>query len=194
MLKKNSTVALSAASVLFAQGLFSVAQAQVSDPLATDLQISPRFTVDLNTPRNGDNDKSFGRVGAFFPVFQTPGRRLTFMDALGRIDARGNLGGSVSLGHRLALNARTVLGGYVAYDVRNTGEATFNQVGLGAEVLGENWATHLNGYIPVGTTRRLVGGNTTGDRMVDAQFQNNQLLLITGGAQTFESALGRCRG
>ena len=190
MLKNPLTLSVYAASVLITQGITAAAYAQPSETLAADLQISPRFNVDLNTPRSGDNDNSFGQVSAFFPIFQTSRKNLTFINTLGRIDTQGNLGGSVSVGHRAALNRQAVLGGYVAYDARNTGQTVFNQIGLGAEVLGDGWATHLNGYIPVGTTRKQVGGSTSSDQVVDARFQDNQLLLVTGGSQIFESALG----
>ncbi|MGB3672000.1 MAG: right-handed parallel beta-helix repeat-containing protein, partial [Phormidesmis sp.] len=174
----------------------SIAQAEPTETTATeataaDLRISPHFGLDLNTPRNGDNGNSFGRVSAFLPLFQTPGRHLTFISTAGRVDTEGNLGGNVSLGHRFALSRDTVLGGYLAYDVRDTGQNTFSQIGLGAEVMGENWTAQLNGYIPVGDTTVQVGETTSGGSGAGVQFQNNQLvMLVAGGTQMFESALG----
>ncbi|MGD1898228.1 MAG: inverse autotransporter beta domain-containing protein [Phormidesmis sp.] len=162
---------------------------QPTETTAADLQISPRFGIDLNTPRNGDNDRSFSQISAFFPVFQTPNRHLTFFNTSGRVDTDGNLGGNVSVGHRFAVSNGTIIGGYAAYDLHNTGQNTFNQIGLGAEAIGQNWTAHLNGYIPIGDTSAATGSATGNGSVVDAQFQNNQLLLTTGGLQLVETAL-----
>lgn len=162
----------------------------VADGTAADLWITPRFSADFNSPRNGDDGNSFSRVNAFVPLFQTPGRNLTFLSTSARLDSRGNLGGNVSLGHRFELDEDMILGGYIAYDIRDSGSRTFNQIGLGAELFGNNWNAHLNGYIPVGTSSAQVGGVTNTNQVTNAFFQNNQLFLVTGGLQEFESALG----
>lgn len=167
----------------------SLSAGLVSTPAAAQ-QIAPRFGIDLSTPRNGDDGRVFGQVSAFFPISQTLQNNLTFISTSGRLNTAGNFGGSVSLGHRLALNERTILGGYLAYDARDTGRRTFSQVGLGAELLGENWNASVNGYVPIGTTRALVEGAAGTGQATSAFFQGNQLLLNTIGLQEFESALG----
>lgn len=178
------------ATLGLSSSLSSTARSQPDSPSAVDLHISPRFDIDLNTSRSGDR-KSFGEIGGFFPLFQQAGHHLTYLNTIGRVDTSGNLGGSVSLGHRLSLTDSSLLGGYVAYDIRDMGEATFNQLGLGAEVMGQDWAAYLNGYLPVGKTRNQIGESTNQNQIVDAQFQGSQLLLTTGGIEIVESALGR---
>ena len=189
MLSRSVTAALFLCGFSATLGLGTAARSQDPKPAATDFSISPRFDIDLNTSRIDDR-RSFGQVSAFFPLFQIEGRHVTYLNTVGRIDTSGDLGGSAAFGHRLAVDKDRVLGGYIAYDIRDSGAATFNQIGLGAEVMGQTWTAHLNGYIPVGRTSSQVGGSTSGDRLVEAQFQGNQLLLVTGGQQVVESALG----
>ena len=168
----------------------STVRAQSLAVSAADLQITPRFSLDLNTPRSGDEGNSFSQINAFFPLFQSSGRHLTFVSTTGRSDTQGNLGGNVALGHRLAVGNDMVLGGYLAYDVRDTGQNTFNQIGIGAELKGPQWETYVNGYVPVGTTSASVGEASSSGQVVNTRFEGNRLLLITGGTQPFESALG----
>jgi hypothetical protein len=194
MFPKSLTAAVFIHSAL-AGLLVTPAHAQETETIPTpngtaaDLLITPRFSADFNTPRNGDGGLSFSRVSAFFPLLQTPGNALTFLSTSARLDTAGNLGGNVSLGHRWALED-LIVGGYVAYDIRDTGRHTFNQIGLGAELLAKDWTVHVNGYIPVGTTRAQVAGTANPNQLLNAFFQGNQLYLVTGSLQEFESALG----
>ncbi|MEL7225408.1 MAG: inverse autotransporter beta domain-containing protein [Cyanobacteria bacterium J06576_12] len=190
MVRPSLTCALFASTTVLALGTANAAQAQSVNSTAADLQISPRFDIDFSTPRSGDEGNSFGQVNAFFPLFQAPGRHLTFVSTTGRLNTQGNLGGNVAVGHRLAMGNSMVLGGYAAYDVRDTGQNTFNQIGLGAELKGPQWETFVNGYIPVGTTSAAVGEASDGSQVTGTRFEGNQLLLVTGGLQPFESALG----
>ena len=169
-----------------------IATASHAQPTATSTaaSISPQFSLSLSTPRNGDTENSFGQVSAFFPLFQSPGRHLTFLSTTGQADTEGNLSGSLSVGHRFALSDRTLLGTHLAYDIRDTGQNTFSQLGLGAELKGPQWETFINGYLPIGDTSAAVGDSASSSQIVDSRFENNQLLLVTGSMQTVESALG----
>ncbi|MBE9066006.1 right-handed parallel beta-helix repeat-containing protein [Leptolyngbya cf. ectocarpi LEGE 11479] len=153
--------------------------------------ISPRLGVDFNTPRNGDDERSFGRVTGFIPLWQTPGNSLTFLDTAVRLNSTGDLGGTVTLGQRFLKNG-LVLGGHLSYDVRDTGRNTFNQLGLGVEAFGDKWDVHLNGYLPVGDTQQSAGSSSSSSGSVSGtQFQGNQLVFITtGGSEFLESAWG----
>ena len=173
----------------------STVRAQSLAVSAADLQITPRFSLDLNTPRSGDEGNSFSQINAFFPLFQSSGRHLTFVSTTGRLDTQGNLGGNVALGHRLAVGNDMVLGGYLAYDVRDTEQNTFNQIGIGAELKGPQWETYVNGYVPVGTTSASVGeASSSGPTFLAragtferASVSDNTGLFTTTGTLTFSS-------
>lgn len=159
---------------------------------STTNTISPRVGVDFNTPRNGDDERSFSRVTGFIPLWQTPGNGLTFLDTAIRLNSTGEFGGTVTVGQRF-LRGDVVLGGHLSYDIRDTGNNTFNQLGLGVEAFGDLWDIHLNGYLPVGDTQDSVGssGSST-SQITDTQFQGNQLVFLTtgGGSEFLESAWG----
>ncbi|MGD1949663.1 MAG: right-handed parallel beta-helix repeat-containing protein [Leptolyngbyaceae cyanobacterium] len=156
-------------------------------PTAT---LSPRLGVDFNTPRNGDDQRSFGRVTGFIPLWQTAGKGLTFLDTAIRLNSTGELGGTLTVGQRF-LQGDVVLGGHLSYDVRDTGNNTFNQLGLGIEAYGKLWDIHLNGYLPVGDTQDSAGSSGGTGQVTDTQFQGNQLVFLTeGGSEFLESAWG----
>jgi hypothetical protein len=85
-----------------------------------------------------------------------------------------------------------ILGGYLGYDVRNTGKTTFNQLGAGVEGVWSGFEAHLNGYLPIGDTRQTVDrasftnssstSSTTSTPSGDPRFQGNN--LVFGLAQT----------
>ncbi|NEQ52328.1 MAG: right-handed parallel beta-helix repeat-containing protein [Leptolyngbya sp. SIO3F4] len=185
---------------------------------ATDLApLTPRGTIDYRSSSGGYD--GFGGIEGFIPLFQTPGRHVTYLDGRFNLDNGGHVGGNLLLGHRALLND-TILGGYVGYDVRDTGSTTFHQVGVGVEALWQDWQLHLNGYLPVGDTRKRIGSSnsststSTTNRTItdpstsitDPFFEGNNLILsrsITGGSTTttttnttttslsqFEAALG----
>lgn len=155
-------------------------------------RISPRLGVDFNTPRKGDDERSFGRLTGFIPLWQSPGNGLTFLDTAVRLNSTGELGGTVTIGHRF-LQGNRVIGGHLSYDIRDTGNNIFNQLGLGIEAFGDTWDIHLNGYLPVGNTQQSAGsiGNAT-SQVTNTQFQGNQLVFVTTGSSSefLESAWG----
>ncbi|ESA38585.1 parallel beta-helix repeat (two copies) [Leptolyngbya sp. Heron Island J] len=152
--------------------------------------ISPRLGVDFNSPRHGDDERSFGRVTGFIPLWQTPGNNLTFLDTAVRLNSTGELGGTVTVGQRY-LYKSMVVGGHLSYDVRDTGNNTFNQLGLGIEVFGDLWDFHLNGYLPIGDTQASAGRTGGTGQVTDTRFQGNQLVFLTeGGSEFLESAWG----
>ncbi|MEL6246584.1 MAG: hypothetical protein AAFR15_01090 [Cyanobacteria bacterium J06627_15] len=171
-----------------AASIAEVTTAQTPEGTAADLRLTPRVFADFNTPRSGDNERAFTQLNGFIPLFQTPGSSVTFLNTSARVDSGGNWGGSLSLGHRWQLQ-EMLLGGYLSYDIRDTDNATFNQLGLGLELFGDTWDAHLNGYIPVGDTRTQTGDGAA-TQVLDAFFQSNQLSFTTGIEALSEEALG----
>ncbi len=148
-----------------------------------NITFSPRATAGYSTQGAGFN--SYGSFEGFFPVFQTPGKNLTFVEGKILYDTENSsLGGNVLLGQRF-LNSKQdrVMGAYVSYDTRDTGKTTFNQLGLGLESLSENWDFHLNGYIPLGKTSSRLSENYVGT----SSFQGNALQLDR--VQVFQQSL-----
>lgn len=98
---------------------------------------------------------------------------LTFLEGRVLMDELPTLSGGLTLGHRLYTGTAKdrVLGFYGAWDIRNTGNTTFNQLGLGVESLSEGWEFRVNGFLPVGTERHLIASEMTGE----FQFTGNNL-------------------
>jgi len=144
------------------------------------LQFTPRVGGQFTTGAGVGYENSFGAIEAFVPLRQTPRQNLTFLEGRLLISTdEARLGGNVVVGHRLynATNDRT-FGGYVAYDIRDTGDSVFNQLGGGIETLGENWDARINGYLPIGDNRQQVA-ETISDRasVSNPVFQGNFLAL-----------------
>ena len=150
-----------------------LAQTEEAVTAPEPITFGPRVGASYTT--EGSGFKPYGGFDAFFPIFQTPGSNLTFLEGKMLLDTdTGALGGNVLLGHRFLNGAKNrVTGGYVSYDSRNTGNAVFNQLGLGFESLGENVDFHVNGYIPLGNRSAQLAGGFPGT----ASFQGNSLQI-----------------
>jgi trimeric autotransporter adhesin len=160
--------------------------------------IQPRIFGQFTTGPGLGYESSFGSVYGFVPFAQTPGISLGYAEARLNLTTSGaNLGGNLLLGYRHYLqDSNLILGGYVGYDIRDTGLSTFSQVGAGVEVLGRNWEGRLNGYIPVGNTRNMTSevSSSLGSSLSNLNFQQNLLFATlqqtTQVDRSFESALG----
>ncbi|MEM8544850.1 MAG: right-handed parallel beta-helix repeat-containing protein, partial [Cyanobacteria bacterium P01_H01_bin.119] len=143
-------------------------QTEASQTSDTPPIASPRYR--LNYDSSGNGYPAQGSVGGFFPIWQTSGGELSFIDAQLLIDGSANLSSSLVFGYRtFDLANQFWWGGYVAVDARNLNETnTYYQLGLGAELLANGWDAHINLYLPVGDTNRLNGA---------PRFQGNVLLL-----------------
>lgn len=143
---------------------------------------SPRVGGQFRT--EGAGIDTFGAVETFIPLSQTPGNSLTFLE--GRLiffTPSSTLGGNVTIGHRFLQSPNQIFGGYISYDNRNTGEATFNQLGAGFESLSNNLDFRVNGYLPIGDKRTMIGSSFPGT----GAFQEGSLRLDR--IQQFEEAL-----
>lgn len=171
-----------------------------SDPPTPDLSVSPRFGGSFTTGPGVGYDSSFGGIEGFVPLSQIPGQTLTFLQGrvlLSTEDAR--LGGNLVLGYRTYNRQNNrILGGYLSYDIRDTGDSTFNQVGLGIESLGETIDFRANGYLPIGDTRQQTEDNSFNNSSFTPQapnFQGNFLAIGILNQSTqidrrFEAAMG----
>ncbi|MBW4510579.1 MAG: right-handed parallel beta-helix repeat-containing protein [Scytonematopsis contorta HA4267-MV1] len=150
--------------------------AQTEEAAATTdvITFGPRVGASYTT--EGAGFKPYGSFEGFFPLFQNPGENLTFIEGKMLLDTdTGALGGNLLLGHRFLNSGKNrVIGTYLSYDTRNTGNAVFNQLGLGLESLGENWDFHINGYLPLGKSSTQLGSDGYPGT---STFQGNSLQL-----------------
>ncbi|NEP08815.1 MAG: right-handed parallel beta-helix repeat-containing protein [Symploca sp. SIO2C1] len=148
---------------------------------AADLKITPRVGAGYNSSAAGHD--GFGRFEGFVPLLQNPGSDLLFLEGRLLVDNGAQLGGNILLGYR-AFNPELnrSFGGYIGYDNRDTGDSTFNQIGLGLESLGAIWDFRLNGYLPVGDTRQVVASSTfdSGFQLAGTPFFQGNSLVLTG--------------
>jgi hypothetical protein len=94
------------------------------------------------------------------------------------------MGGNIVVGQRFYSPSRNrILGGYLSYDVRDTGNNVFHQIGAGFERLGDDWDLRVNAYLPVGNTREQ-----TSLFLSNPFFQQN--FLVQGRTRQFEVAMG----
>ncbi|WP_299493320.1 right-handed parallel beta-helix repeat-containing protein [Acaryochloris sp. IP29b_bin.137] len=143
---------------------------------AEDLRIGPRVGVGANSPSSGTDTTT--RVETFIPLWQDPGQALTFFEGRLLIDDRGNPGGNVIFGYRqYSESLNRTLGAHLGFDIRNTDNNTFQQLGLGFESLGSDVDFYLNGFWPIGTTQRQ-----TGQSIVDTGLQLSGQPRFAGNA------------
>ena len=136
---------------------------------AAALRLQPFLNLNYN---EGAGFTGFGSFGGFLPVFQTPGQNVTFIDGRVSVDNTGDFGGGLQAGYRALLNDSTLWGAYAGLDARSTGDRTFTQVGIGTELLGENWDLTFNANLPLGNARQVIDTET---QVVNPQFVGNQL-------------------
>ncbi|WOD39432.1 hypothetical protein [Nodosilinea sp. E11] len=166
-----------------------------TETAADALRVGGRFNLGHRSSSSGADGVT--NLGGFVPLWQTPGQNIVFLEGGLLLDNGGQLGGTAVVGYRqyLAEQDRT-LGGYVAFDNRNTGKASFNQLGFGVESLSETWDIRLNGYVPVGNARQLINSQGSTPEMIGSvpRFGGNSLffdpVLQNQVANTYQSALG----
>lgn len=150
---------------------------------AAALRLQPFFNLNYN---EGAGFTGFSSFGGFLPLFQTPGQNVTFIDGRVSVDNTGDFGGGLQAGYRALLNDRTIWGAYAGLDARSTGDRTFTQVGVGTELLGENWDLTFNANLPLGNARQVVATET---QVVNPQFVGNQLAFDEQQIDQIQAAL-----
>ena len=147
----------------------------------TTNSVIPRFSGSFTSTGAGYQEPYFGIEG-FIPFQNATKDNLTFLEGRLLISTDATMGGNVVLGHRFSASNDAVWGGYVAYDIRDTGNKVFNQIGLGIERLGKNWDIRANGYIPVGNSKQVIS-----ESFRSLGFTGNSFLLDVN--RQFEVAL-----
>jgi trimeric autotransporter adhesin len=138
-----------------------------AEPMPVTPQVGARFTT------QGAGTDAFVGIEGFVPISQKPGQSLTYLEGRLQISTENAaLGSNILVGHRfLSESKRHIVGGYLAYDRRNTGDASFNQFGAGLESLSETFDARANVYLPLGKSSRAIGDSQIGS----LNFQGNEL-------------------
>ncbi len=151
--------------------------AQSITAIRDDLTIPPRVGAGYTT--DGGSYSRLGRLDAFVPLDQEPGETITFLEGHLVLGEAEDFGGSLLLGYRgHNTDHDRIRGGYVGFDVRETGNSNFYQLGAGYESLGDPWDFRLNGYLPFGDRSQTITDTVidTGTQ-ISTGFAGNQLVL-----------------
>ena len=135
-------------------------------------QTSP-FPLDAQLRYNGSGAGIDGNtnVGLRIPLNQTPDN-FFYVTPQVRIFNNGKIGSNLIVGYRsLDEAAKHILGGYIAYDNRDTGARFFQQVSAGLEFFAETFDLRLNAYMPVGQSTVQLGETLLGSgKFIGNQF------------------------
>ena len=148
-----------------------------------DLKIKPFFNVNYNQAGGHDG---FAGLEAFYPVVQTPGNNVGFLTGRLNLDVNDDLGGGLQAGYRALLSETTIWGVYSGFDIRETGDNTFGQLGLGAELLSDTWDAHLNASFPVGDTQQFVSSSS---EISNPRFAGTNLVFDQASTELSEAAI-----
>ncbi|OCQ95773.1 hypothetical protein BCD64_10100 [Nostoc sp. MBR 210] len=165
--------------LLGAIAISSTAIAQTPEPPPI---FQPRFGVRYTT--EGAGFDAFSSLEGFLPIFQSPGNSLTFLEGKVLLDNNSTVASNILFGHRFYSGKdNRVIGGYISYSTRDTGNSNFDQLGLGFESLG-NWDFRFNAYLPLNTSEALLSQSIVDS---NSRFLGNSLLV--GRQRLFEVAL-----
>jgi hypothetical protein len=111
--------------------------------------------------RGGDGRgycEGYETLGAFFALYNPECKTFPFLDLRAHRVGEGRAAGNVGLGVRTYLcDFFEIAGANIYYDVRRLNHHTFNQLGLGFELLGNCFDVRANGYFPLGKRKSLIG-------------------------------------
>lgn len=111
--------------------------------------LSPRLSFYHQTGETTGLSDDFTRLSSFVPVSFPSSDRVWFADLQSSFLRDGILGGSFGLGTRsFSETADLVYGMHLYYDYRDSGINGFQQISPGFELLGPNWESRFNVYLP----------------------------------------------
>ncbi|MEK6234853.1 MAG: inverse autotransporter beta domain-containing protein, partial [Planctomycetales bacterium] len=154
-------------------------------------QVGSRGSLERHSGEEPGYDNGYSRIGGFVPLCQDDEcRRLFFGDLQLTLSDEPLTTGSVGAGGRVYLESLDSFLGLNAYWDRRDyasvlGQHEFDQVGLGAELLGPAWAVRSNLYFNAGGP---VSRRTT---LIDSPtYQGNKLILRSFGDLVDEGMQG----
>lgn len=119
--------------------------------------LDPRFGFTGDFGSGVGYTSSFWTAEAFIPLLTTQESNL-FADWRPIIGFNGLLANNLGTGYRMYSPAQDRMFGFNTYwDVRDSGNAVYHQVGGGFETVGRNWAFRTNFYMPITPAMPLLG-------------------------------------
>ncbi|NGX51459.1 MAG: hypothetical protein K1060chlam2_01325 [Chlamydiae bacterium] len=95
-------------------------------------------------------DKGYSSLDLFITPFSHH-ESVLFLDLRGHRFTNGKFAANGGLGFRYPYLKRGVIyGANIFYDYRRSNNSSYNQLGMGAEILGRVWSFRANGYLPYG--------------------------------------------
>ncbi|MGB0561690.1 MAG: inverse autotransporter beta domain-containing protein [Spirulinaceae cyanobacterium] len=134
-----------------------------TSPAETPLKLSQQWGARFETGPEVSDSSGFGELFTFIPFSQVPGESTFFFEGQARLFTYDSAYASnAKVGYRrFEPGSNLVWGGYVGADFLKTGyRNSFGQLGLGAEVMAEDWEARFNAYLPIGDRRQ--NGPSTG--------------------------------
>jgi hypothetical protein len=101
-------------------------------------------------------DRTYGTIGFFYVPWKEPGQKI-FADMKAHFSGKRHFAINLGLGYRQYVCQDTIIGANAYYDYgEGRYEDRFTQMGVGLELLREDFTLHLNGYFPSGKKRRWI--------------------------------------
>ncbi|WP_028374390.1 inverse autotransporter beta domain-containing protein [Legionella lansingensis] len=136
--------------------LFSTSASAVADNPISILPLPPRLNIWGSTGNN-----TFGEGDAMIPLSGNP-NQILYGDISGKYGDDRAWYVSGGLGGRKIVRNTTILGAYFFTDYNKTPNANyFTVLNPGIELMSNRWDGHLNGYVPIGKRKDLMGIFTT---------------------------------
>lgn len=131
-------------------------------------EAAPKWWGHIDLEGKVGSDRSLGEADLFLPVLQDEDS-LLFASVRTRLDDQSSQEGNFGLGMRHMLADGWNLGGYAYFDRRFTQyDNAYNQITVGAELLGRDWDFRANGYLPIGNKTRDVDDLTSAEMSATA--------------------------
>jgi hypothetical protein len=115
-----------------------------------------RFSMSHREGKGIGYPQGYTSLDMFF-AFSATEKAHPFFDIRGHMSNDGKPAANIGFGIRyLPDRTNAVFGINGFFDFRQARHSTFEQLGLGLEILGTQWGLHLNGYMPIIRTNNIV--------------------------------------
>lgn len=141
--------------------LFSIAVTTALTLFSWQVQAQDKWEAYIDLEGKIGNERDLGEIDFFMPLSQDEDT-LFFSDIRARKDNNSGSEGNFGLGMRRMLDNGWNVGAYGYFDRRKTPyDNYFNQITLGAELLGQDWDARINAYQPIGNKNETVNALNT---------------------------------
>lgn len=125
-----------------------------------------------------------------FFSFTSLGNVHPFFDIRGHMSNDGKPAANVGFGIRyLPDSVNAVFGLNTFFDFRQARHSTYEQMGVGLEILGTQWGFHANGYFPIIKTENVIGLHFYEFQGHNALVHLQREIALTGGDASIQRSL-----